>query len=63
MTTREDILAAAAPLLERLAGLSAADPVHALGVLATVDTAPLERLLRAGHAEGWLTPREGGGVR
>ncbi len=63
VATREEVLAAAAPLLACLADLAADDPVRARDALSAVDTAPLERLLRAGHAEGWLTPREGGGVR
>lgn len=63
MASRDELLAAAAPILERLSGLSAADPVGAVSALSALDIAPFASLLRAAHAEGWLTPREGGGVR
>lgn len=63
MASRDELLAAAAPILERLSGLSADDPVGAVSALSALDTAPFVSLLRAAHTDGWLTPREGGGVR
>lgn len=59
----EALLAAAGPILDRLVGLSADAPEAAVTALSGLDLAAFEALLRAGHAEGWVTPREGGGVR
>lgn len=57
-------------VLERLAVplalISRLDPTDVVGCERALRTLPLEALesaLRASHAEGWLTPREGGGVR
>ena len=57
-------------LLERLSAplalLARLDPEDVVGCERALRTLPLEEFeasFRAAHAEGWLTPREGGGVR
>lgn len=61
--TREEVLDALSPLLARLASLDADDPAGASLALAGFDVSGIEATLRAAHAEGWLTPKESGGVR
>ena len=62
MTTREELLAALRPVIERIARLDPADPAEAEAILATVDVRQVEDVARAAHADGWLTPKEAGGV-
>lgn len=61
--TRDELLAAAAPVAARLRELDASEPAHALVALRGFDVSGFEIALRAAHAEGWATPREAGGVR
>lgn len=61
--TRDELLLLAEPILERLSSLSADDPAGSIEALSRLDTSRFEEGLRAAHAEGWATPREGGGVR
>lgn len=63
MASAAELIAAAEPITARLAGLNADDPAATERGLAELDTATFEQLLREAHAEGWATPREGGGVR
>lgn len=61
--TREALLDALAPLLALLPLLDPEDVPACELALTALDVAGLEMALREGHQEGWLTPREGGGVR
>lgn len=63
MTAPADLLAELEPILERISRLDPGNPAEAEAVLGAMNTHRLEELARAAHAEGWLTPREGGGVR
>lgn len=60
---RGPLLALAAPILRRVSGVDPGDPNAALDALRALDVSAFEAGIRAAHAEGWLTPREGGGVR
>jgi hypothetical protein len=61
--TRDDLLALAAPIAARLDELDANEPAGAEMALRGLDVSAFASALRAAHAEGWLTPREAGGVR
>lgn len=61
--TREELVALARPVLERLRTLDADRPDEASKALAAFDASALFAGLRAAHAEGWLTPRENAGLR
>lgn len=61
--TRDELLAAAAPIAARLRELDASEPARALLALRGFDVSGFEIALRAAHAEGWATPKEAGGVR
>lgn len=61
--TREQLIDLAAPILERLSTLDADDPAGSSEALTRLDTSSFEAALREAHAEGWATPKEGGGVR
>lgn len=61
--TRERLDDALAPLLRLLPDLDPHDVPACERRLSALDLSALEVALREGHAEGWLTPREGGGVR
>lgn len=61
--TRDELLVAASPILAVLRELNADDPEGALMALSGVSTDTFEAALRQAHAEGWLTPKEAGGVR
>lgn len=61
--TREELLELARPVLEVLRSLDPERPGEASKALAAVDASALFAGLRAAHAQGWLTPRENGGVR
>lgn len=63
MATRESVLAALGPLLERVASLDAHDPGAAVAALGRLDLEAARAALMEAHAEGWLTPKEAGGVR
>lgn len=60
---REELLALARPVLERLRTLDADRPQEASKALAALDASALFAGLRAAHAEGWLTPKENAGIR
>ncbi len=61
--TREELLALAAPLAAGLARLDPDEPATAEKAVGGFALSGFEAGLRAAHAEGWLTPKEGGGVR
>jgi len=63
MEAKEQLLALAAPILDRLASLDADRPALALRELAGLDVSAFEEALRRAHREGWVTPREQAGVR
>ena len=61
--TREVLLALAAPLAAGLARLEPDEPATAEKAVGGFAISAFEAGLRAAHAEGWLTPKEAGGVR
>lgn len=61
--TRELLLSELQPILARLPELDPDDPAGAERALWSLPLAAVEASLREGAAEGWLTPREAGGVR
>ena len=61
--TRELVLAQLRPVLALLPGLDLGDVPACEKALRGLATDGLEAALREGAAEGWLTPREGGGVK
>lgn len=61
--TRELLLQALGPVLDRARSLDIEDPAAAVAALRALPTSELEAALKEAHAEGWLTPKESGGVR
>lgn len=61
--TREELLHRLAPVLATLPEVDAARPEEAEAALALLETGPIGEALVEAWREGWLTPREGGGVR
>lgn len=61
--TRESLLQALGPVLDRAWGLDVEDPAAAVAALRAVPTGEIEAALKEAHAAGWLTPKESGGVR
>lgn len=61
--TRESLLQALAPLLVRIDALDPDRVAEAEADLSATPTDSIVAALREAHAEGWLTPKEGGGVR
>lgn len=61
--TRESLLQALAPLLVRIDGLDPDRVASAEQALNATPTDAVVQALKEAHAGGWLTPKEGGGVR
>lgn len=61
--TRDELLPLLAPVLDCLVTLDAARPAEAEAALASVDVTAIEAAVHQAAAEGWLTPKEAGGVR
>ncbi len=61
--TRERLLELLSPALSVITGLDPTDVPACEAELAGLDLDDLLPALLAAHAEGWLTPREGAGVR
>lgn len=61
--TKEGLLALCAPIGAVVARMGCADTAALEAALEALNTDQLEAASLAAHAAGWLTPKEGGGVR
>ena len=61
--TREALIELLRPVLDRLQTVDAAQPAQAEAALSSLDTDGIGAALRDASAEGWLTPKAGGGVK
>ncbi len=61
--TREDLVTLCQPVVACIAARGTAEPAALEAALSALDTTQLEAAALAALADGWLTPKEGGGVR